>query len=144
MAVSLALISNGCLACYTKRPVEIVVTDTNTSQPVANLPVKVEYFAMSVLFTPSSVEGVTNENGIVVLTLAEFKNGIMHLDIDEGKDRNGIEYSLNDKMIRDGAILNSPNRTFGQPEPAISIRLSPRRPSWFYRMFDDLFVSEEK
>jgi hypothetical protein len=70
----------GCLAVYSKRPVEITVTSAETGRPVADLPVTVNYTAMMVLNIPREVKGVTDKDGRVVLPVADFNRGGIHVD----------------------------------------------------------------
>src|SRR5262249_27925095 len=82
VTATLACSLTGCLAIYSKRPVEVVVTSIDPGQPVPDLPVSVDYFyaplayfGPHVLNVPEEVSGVTDGNGRVVLPIADFEGG---------------------------------------------------------------------
>src|SRR5947209_3264744 len=78
--VSLATCTlSGCLAFYSTRPVEVIVTREGSLEPVANLPVTVNYPQMLILNAPKSAMGKTDQQGKVVLPLADFYNGPIQL-----------------------------------------------------------------
>src|SRR4051794_8851553 len=86
VTVALGCSLTGCLAIYSKRPVEVVVTDANTGQPVAGLPVSVDYLSMClnyfgphVLNIPEKQSAVTDTNGRVILPIADFDDGSIRL-----------------------------------------------------------------
>ena len=61
------LLTGGCLAAYTTRPVEVLVTDCDTGVPKAGIPVVFDYAYAGVLNPPGRAEGTTNNQGTVVL-----------------------------------------------------------------------------
>jgi hypothetical protein len=75
----LSLTTTGCLAVYSTRPVEVVVTREDTGEPVADLPISVTYGYMLVANPPTNTHGSTDASGRVVLTIADFDSGSIHL-----------------------------------------------------------------
>ena len=77
-AAGLGCSMTGCLAIYSTRPVEVVVTRADTGEPVPDLPVSVTYVYMLVPNPPKNVSGTTDANGRVVLPIADFDSGPIH------------------------------------------------------------------
>ncbi len=75
LAAGLSCQSAGCRAVYATRPVEVVVTRTDTGQPAADVPVKIYYLSMLVTNPPKTVEGTTDATGRVTLPMADFQSG---------------------------------------------------------------------
>jgi hypothetical protein len=112
---------SGCLAFYSKRPVEIVVTEPETGLPVSNIPVSVDYLYMGVLNAPKEANGKTDKNGRVILSLADFDKGIIFLKA------GNREFYVWKETVRQGGVL-----TQGQPapqtdgKPNVAVKLFPR------------------
>jgi len=116
--------ATGCMALYSTRPVEIIATNAETGQPVANLPVSVKYEYLLVLNAPKEASGVTNANGRVILTVADFSNGDIFLQV--GDYWNNIRPTL----VRDGGVVTAEMWAAPATTPKITLRLVPQRPSF--------------
>lgn len=135
----------GCLAIYSKRPVEVVVTDADTGQPVADLPVIVDYFKLTLeypavgpLNVPEGVRGVTDANGRVVLPIADFGHGSIRLQagsygssIEPETVRKGGTVTTNDWSLL-GILAPEPRATKTQK---VVLQLIPQRRSFAHRLF---------
>jgi hypothetical protein len=128
----------GCLAVYSKRPVEVVVTDADTARPVADLPVSVRYdpgmpawyFAPRPLNIPQEVSGVTDANGRVVLPLADFGSGSIRLDAGRRV------CCIHPETVREGGSVTAagyPPEIDGTSK--VILQLVPQRRSLAHRLF---------
>jgi hypothetical protein len=128
--VILAAIScsmTGCLAIYSKRPVEVIATDAATGQPVAQLPVSVSYAGMLILNNPKKEEGVTDENGRLLLRMADFESGAIDLRAgDYGR-------TINPEIVRKGGIVETAIRETQTATPKVILRLTPQHRSFAVR-----------
>ena len=73
-----------CGHSYMMKPTEIAVTDLNSGQPAQNLDLKVIYSGW--LFeenVPQDATGRTNQQGKVVMSIAEFTQGAIHVKLGE-------------------------------------------------------------
>jgi hypothetical protein len=121
VAVGLGWPSAGCLAVYSTRPVEVVVTRTDTGQPAAGVPVAVSYASMLVLNQPPDASGTTDAGGRVTLPMADFLGGPY---LKAGTTRFGAP----SEVVRAGGTLTyKPSANPQEPVPAYSVRLIPRR-----------------
>jgi hypothetical protein len=130
LAAFLCCPSVGCLAVYSTRPVDVLVTRTDTGEPVPGVPVKVEYLAVMVLNLPKTVEGTTDAAGRVTLQMADFWDG-SYLQAGTTK------YWAPSEVIRDGGSLTyKPSANPEEPVPTHAVRLLPRRKSLIQRILD--------
>ncbi len=130
LAALAACTLSGCLAFYSTRPVEVLVTRENSLEPVADLPVSVTYMGMLILNTPKQVAGKTDEQGKAVLPLADFDDGLILLQA--GNNR----FYLAPDIIRKGGTLTKGEPVFGTDgRPPVSIKLIARPCSFFQRFF---------
>jgi hypothetical protein len=120
LAASFVCSLTGCLAVYSQRPVEITVTSAETGRPVPDLPVSVNYAAMMVLNIPRDVKGVTDKDGRVVLPVADFSGGPIHVNAGD------YGHFLEPEQVRNGGTKET---------AAGSLRLVPQRPSFAQRVF---------
>ena len=97
----------GCLALYSTRPVTITVVDPDSDQPLANVPVKLQYEHVMVANAPLSQDGMTNEKGRVTLPVADFDYGVILLRAGNS------EFTLSPKDVREGAFFEKgyPHKT---------------------------------
>src|SRR4051812_45365619 len=110
----------GCLAFYSTRPVEVVVTRAETGQPAANVPVRVEYLYMGILNPPEPAQGTTDAKGSVVLPMADFDLISLHAA--------GTKFFLGADEVRKGGTLEKGmQEIFKKNEPPVSIKLIPRK-----------------
>jgi hypothetical protein len=108
--------SAGCWS-YSYRPVEVTVTHHDTGKPAVGVPVRAYYLGMMVLNLPKAVEGVTDANGRVILSIADCG---ACFDIDK------TGYYAERSYIRDGGRLpykSGPNG--GEPLPPHIVTLTP-------------------
>jgi hypothetical protein len=130
LAAALSTVQSGCLAIYSTRPVEVTVTNADTGKPVANIPVTVEYVGMLILNVPKKAEGVTDEHGRLLLPIADFDNGPIHLQA------GGWGRSINPETVRYGSIVDTGDWSGGSVStPKIIMQLVPQRRSLAQRMF---------
>jgi hypothetical protein len=130
LAAFLCCPSVGCLAVYSTRPVDVLVTRTDTGEPAPGVPVKVHYLAMMVLNMPEAVEGTTDAGGRVTLQMADFRLG-PYLQAGTTK------YAAPSEVVRDGGSLTyKPSANPDEPVPTHSVRLLPRRKSLIQRLRD--------
>jgi hypothetical protein len=109
------------VAVYSKRPVEIAVTREDNGQPVANLHVEIDYAAILCLNIPATVDGVTDEQGRVLLPVADFEYGPVHLRVGD------FGATLDVDTIRNGGIVNTTRWVSDVEEkPRLTVRLVPR------------------
>jgi len=129
VAAALSCTSTGCLAVYSTRPVDVIVTRTDTGEPAAGVPVKVFYLAMFVLNQPRDVEGTTDASGLVTLPMADFRDGPF---IRAGSTE---FWGVEAKTVREGGPLTyKPTANPEEPIPTYSVRLVPRRQSLISRL----------
>ena len=88
----------GCLAFYTKRPVSVTVVDSSTGLPLQGVRVEVDYRAMFVLNVPSAESATTDAKGTVVLSLADFENGLILMNV------GASSLDIPAQLIREGGI----------------------------------------
>ena len=119
----------GCIAIYSKRPVEITVTSAETGRPVADLPVSVSYPAMMVLNVPREVKGVTDKDGRVVLPVADFDNGSIHVHAGD------YGHFIEPEQVRNGGATGTAAWESAPATPKVFLRLVPQRPSFAQRVF---------
>ena len=140
LTVALSCSLTGCLAVYSTRPVEVIVTSAETGQPVANLPVAVDYplfyahyFGPRVLNMPKEAGSVTDENGRIVLPIADFGCGPIRLRAgDYGS-------SIKPDQVREGGMVAPDYWAFGpEKTPKVILQLVPQRRSFAQRLFDSL------
>lgn len=128
LAAFLSCQTTGCLAVYSTRPVDVVVTRTDTGQPAANVPVKVSYMSMMVLNKPKDVEGATDATGRVLLPMADFSCG-KYLQVGTTK------FAVETDTLRDGGLLTyKPSANPEEPIPTYAVRLVPRQRSLIQRV----------
>lgn len=128
LAVAVCCPSVGCLAAYSTRPVDVVVTRTNTGQPAAGVPVTVSYASMLVLNQPKNVDGTTDAAGRVTLPMADFLSG-PYLRAGTTK------FWAPSEVIRDGGSLTyKPSANPDEPVPTHSVQLVPQRRSLIHRL----------
>jgi hypothetical protein len=128
VAAALGCFSTGCLDVYSTRPVEVIVTRTDTGEPAAGVPVKVFYLAMFALNQPRDVEGTTDATGRVTLPMADFRCGP---DLRAGTTMYGVE---SDTVREGGPLTYKPTANPEEPIPTYSVRLVPRRQSLVNRL----------
>ncbi len=121
--VLVILSSAGCAAKYTMRPVEVVVTNPKTNQPVANVPVSVGYSFFMVPNPPTQAEGTTDENGRVLLPIADFAAGGIHLTA------GGNRFPLDALRVRSGGAIRRWVPDSDKTQPEVVVRLVPRTSS---------------
>jgi len=90
------LICSGCT--YRFRPVQLTVLQQ--SDPAVNVPVNVTY-GLEWLPLPWPVEGTTDENGHVILSMADFTQGIILIDLPE-KGESGPWGFIDPKQLETG------------------------------------------
>jgi hypothetical protein len=130
VVAALGCSSTGCLDVYSTRPVDIIVTRTDTGQPAADVPVKVYYMSMMMLNQPRDVEGTTDATGRVTLPMADFLGGPY---LRAGTTPFWVPVDT----VRDGGLLTyKPTAHPEEPIPTYSVRLIPRRRSFFQILFD--------
>lgn len=128
LAVAVCCPSVGCLAAYSTRPVDVVVTRTDTGQPAAGVPVTVSYASMLVLNQPKNVDGTTDAAGRVTLQMADFLSG-PYLQAGTTK------FWAPSEVIRDGGSLTyKPSANPDEPVPTHSVRLVPQQRSLIHRL----------
>ncbi len=127
MAAALGCASTGCLAVYSTRPVDVIVTRTDTGEPAAGVPVKVFYPSMFVLNQPRDVKGTTDATGRVTLPMADFQDGPC---LRAGSTR----YAVESDTVRVGGPLTYKPTANREPLPTYSVRLVPRRQSLVSRL----------
>lgn len=128
LAVAVCFPSVGCLAAYSTRPVDVVVTRTDTGQPAAGVPVTVSYASMLVLNQPKNVDGTTDAAGRVTLPMADFLSG-PHLQAGTTK------FWAPSEVIRDGGSLTyKPSANPDEPVPTHTVLLVPQRRSLIHRL----------
>ena len=115
--------SAGCTAKYTMRPVEVVVTDPKTNEPVANVPVFVGYSLPMMMSNPppEQAKGTTDEKGRVVLQIADFDGIYLRAG--------GSRFSLNALNVRGGGSLRRWEPDSDKTQPEVAVRLVPRTSS---------------
>jgi len=120
----LALFCPGCLACYTTRTVDVVVTERKSGLPLADSAINVGYNAkiyVPLLNKPSGDSGKTDRNGAVALRIADFDWGQIVLYGGEQRDgRSSLETLLEPRIIHEGGVLDT---------EGYLVRLTPR-PRW--------------
>ncbi|HEY1187597.1 MAG TPA: hypothetical protein VGE74_08055 [Gemmata sp.] len=123
MAVVTCCFSNGCLAIYSSRPVDIVVTRTDTGQPAAGVPVNVSYASILTLNQPKNAEGTTDTEGRVTLPMADFLGG-------PTLRAGTTKFWAPSEIVRAGGQLAyKPTANPDEPIPVYSVRLITRRRS---------------
>ena len=128
MTAALCCPSVGCLAVYSTRPVDVLVTRTDTGQPAAGVPVTVSYTTMFVLNRPGDATRTTDAAGMVTLPMADFLSG-PYLQAGTTK------YWSPSETIRDGGSLAyKPSANPDEPVPTHAVRLTPRRQSLIDRL----------
>jgi len=110
--------SVGCMAKYSMRPVDVVVTNPKTNEPIANVPVSVGYSFFKVPNPPQQAEGTTDENGRVVLQMADFDRGI-HLTA------GGNWFYFDALRVRGGGSLKRWEPNSDKTQPEVAVRLVP-------------------
>ena len=128
LAIALCCPSVGCLAAYSTRPVDVVVTRTDTGQPAAGVPVTVSYASMLVLNQPKNADGTTDAAGRITLPMADFLSGpSLHAGT--------TSYWAPSEIIRDGGSLTyKPSANPDEPVPTHAVRLVPRQRSLIHRL----------
>lgn len=119
MVAVVAGCSTGC-ALYSSRPVEVVVSDIKTGEPVPDLSVSVYYMATFVLNIPNDEHAVTDANGRAVLPMADFANGLIHLRAGDC----GRSLSVDD--VRQGGKYPLARWTTDPEAAEVAIQLTPR------------------
>lgn len=101
----------GCLARYRTNPVEVTVSNGNDRAPVVGARVRVEYPKRDLLTAPPATHGVTNEEGMVTLPIADIKTATLTVtSAKEEEDASFKEtFQLNQELIRDGGALERDN-----------------------------------
>jgi hypothetical protein len=128
VAAALCCSSTGCLVVYSTRPVDVIVTRTDTGEPAAGVPVKVYYSSMMVLNQPRDVEGTTDATGRVTLPMADFLGG-------PSLRAGSTPFWAEADTVRDGGPLTyKPTANPEEPIPTYSVRLVPRRQSLINRL----------
>jgi hypothetical protein len=114
--------SSGCLAVYSTCPADFVVTATDSGKPLANLPVTVSYLHSVTVGAPEPVNGTTDQQGRVVLPVADSKN-FFPMSLQVGNRT----FQLDPNIVQDGGVLtewqSSANACVQQK---ITVRLGPR------------------
>ena len=128
LAITLCCPTVGCMAVYSTRPVDVVVTRSDTGQPAVGVPVTVSYLSMLVLNQPKNVEGTTDAAGRVTLPMADFMSG-PYLNAGTTK------YWTPSEIVRNGGSLTyKPSANPDEPIPTHAVQLIPRRRSLIHRL----------
>ena len=118
----------GCFAYYRTRPVDVLVTRTDSGEPAAGIPVNARYLFMLLLNPPEYASGVTDSAGIVTLPLADFDGCIMQAGT--------TAYGLPAQKVREGGQLEyKPSANPDEPVPEYAIQLIPRKLTLGQRIF---------
>lgn len=108
----------GCLTVPTPKPVEVVVTRTDTGEPAANVPVKVYYLSM-LTPRPKDVEGTTDANGRVTLPMSSSGPYIT---------AGATRFYAEPVLLRTGGVVTyKPTAHPEEPIPTYSVRLLPNQ-----------------
>jgi hypothetical protein len=127
-AVALCCPAAGCLAVYSTRPVDVVVTRTDTGQPAAGVPVSVSYASMLVLNQPKDAAGTTDAAGRVTLPMADFLAGPCL------RAGTASYWTPSETVRAGGALAYKPSANPGEPVPVHAVRLVPRQRSLAQRL----------
>ncbi len=115
--------SAGCMANYTMRPVEVIVTDPKTNEPVADVPVSVRYSFMKLSNPPQEAQGRTDASGRVVLPIADFDHG--EITFEAG----GNQFILDSARVRGCGVLKRCRADYDTTKPELAVRLVPHTKS---------------
>ncbi len=129
-AILLCCPSVGCLAAYSTRPVDVVVTRTDTGQPASGVPVTVSYASMLVLNQPKNVDGTTDAAGRVMLPMADFLSG-PYLQAGTTK-----YWAPSENICAGGSLTYKPSANPDEPVPTYAVLLVPRQRSLIHRLLD--------
>ena len=128
LAIALCFPSVGCLAVYSTRPVDVVVTRIDTGQPAAGVPVSVSYASMLVLNQPKDVDGTTDADGRVTLPMADFLGGPC---LQAGTTK---YWAPSEIICNGGGLTYKSSANPDEPIPTHAVRLVPRQRSLIYRL----------
>jgi hypothetical protein len=123
VAILISCTEGGCLAFYSTRPVELVLTRTESAQPVANEMVILSYNHSIFQGVPGEVVDATDQHGHVVLPIAEVS---FRMTLQVGR----AVFSLDRDIVRTGGVLR-----YGDEEDSISLRVVPKSPTFIQRLF---------
>jgi len=138
LVLSLPALTVGCICAptswHTTRDVTITVTEVQTGKPVACVPIRVVYWhdavtplvlIVHVFREPREITAETDENGQVVLPLADYRFG-MFLEVDPERTHYHARFDLDKATVRYGGVLAQDFPSFGL-FPSIAVRLEPLR-----------------
>ncbi len=113
---ALTACSAGCWS-YSYRPVEVTVTHEDTGKPAQGVPVRAYYLGMMVLNLPQAVEGVTDVDGRVILSIADCG---AHFNVGDTR------YYAEGAYIREGGrLLYKPGPNASEPLPSHQVTFAP-------------------
>ncbi len=128
LAAMLCCPALGCFAVYSTRPVDVLVTRTDTNEPAVGVRVNARYLFMLLLNPPEYASGVTDSEGLVTLPLADFDGCIMQA----GTTKYGVPA---DKVREGGHLEYKPSANPDEPVPEYAIQLIPRKLTLGQRLF---------
>jgi hypothetical protein len=114
--------------------VTITVTKVESGKPVSCVPIRVVYWhdavtplvlIVHVFREPHELTAQTDENGQVVLPLADYRFG-MFLEVDPERTHYHARFDLDKSTVQYGGVLAQDFPSFG-PFPSIAVRLEPVR-----------------
>ena len=93
---------SGCLGSigfYSTKPIEVVVTQTESAQPVSNQEVILNYKRPSIFHgVPGEIKARTDEHGRIVIPVA-------NLDFDMSLNASGTKVDFNSGIVQQGGVL---------------------------------------
>jgi len=122
LALLASCAGSGCMAVYSTSPAEFVVTAADSGKPVANLPITVSYLHNVTVGAPSPVNGTTDEQGRVILPVADGQN-FFPMSLQAGNRT----FQLEGNILRDGGVLTEwPSSANACVEQKVTVRIGPR------------------
>ncbi len=123
LALLLCCPATGCVAFHSTHPVEMVLTDTASAQPVANKMVILSYKHHPFQGAPGGITASTDEHGTVTLPIADVD---FSMTLQVGR----AVFSLSQEIVRTGGVLH-----YRDDEENRSLRVIPKKPTAIQRLF---------